>query len=35
MTPPLLVLEQVRTAVAGATLLDNVTLRTISDRVGV
>ena len=33
MTPPLLQLEQVRCSVAGATVLDNVTLRTTGDRV--
>jgi hypothetical protein len=34
MTPPLLQLEQVRCSVAGATVLDNVTLCTTGDRVG-
>ena len=34
MTPPLLQLEQVRCSVAGATVLDNVSLCTTSDHVG-
>lgn len=34
MTPPLLQLEQVRCSLAGATVLDNVTLCTTGDRVG-
>jgi predicted ABC-type transport system involved in lysophospholipase L1 biosynthesis ATPase subunit len=34
MTTPLLALDQVRCAVAGAVLLDHVTLRTAGDRVG-